>query len=391
MSAQNMRPTLIDGRRAITVLELMLGLGILANFLYALAFQQRTLPETDITLLAMPFGQIFGVGVVVSGAALMCGGFLGFLFGIPRTFQSSEGGTVTETEIRANTNLEQISDWLTKILVGVGLTQISEVPARLGELSAWMETNLGGVPGSGAFGIGIVIYFLICGFLIGFLWTRLFLPGAFREADVVTHLVEQVKQLSQQPDLNARARQLVELQLEPRSDVKPPTQQELNEAIAAADAAARAEIAERARNVRKEGWQQDKPELIEAAIPVFEALVSSDTEGKDYIWRGQLAFALKDKPNPDYARAESLLTQAITRRGKQNDSGFLWYEINRALCRILQDPNFEQGQPSADDVRERIIDDLKASISEWEKASPPIKEITDWLALNGLTADAMRT
>ena len=29
-----------------------------------------------------------------------------------------------------------------------------------------------------------MIYFSVCGFLLGYLWTRLFLAGAFRQADV---------------------------------------------------------------------------------------------------------------------------------------------------------------------------------------------------------------
>src|SRR6266498_647278 len=127
------------GKQAIYTLRIMLLIGVGAIFIYGAALQVRVrtdayaIPDTVIE----PIWQIIGVGLAIAGAALMIGGFLGFLFGIPRT------GTVIESDVHGNTNLEQISDWLTKILVGVGLTQISEIPTFLEKLSASLEANLG--------------------------------------------------------------------------------------------------------------------------------------------------------------------------------------------------------------------------------------------------------
>ncbi len=87
------------------------------------------------------FLAIVSVGVLLAGASALVGGALGFLFGIPRTLQqeggspsaeanpegAEAGGPTHRIDYRVNTNLEQISDWLTKILVGVSLTQISEI------------------------------------------------------------------------------------------------------------------------------------------------------------------------------------------------------------------------------------------------------------------------
>lgn len=68
----------------------------------------------------------------VAGVALATGGMAGFLFGIPRSAQEPQGsaGLPLEqaSEYKVNTNLEQISDWLTKIIVGIGLTQLGTVP-----------------------------------------------------------------------------------------------------------------------------------------------------------------------------------------------------------------------------------------------------------------------
>src|SRR5438552_4060746 len=80
--------------------------------------------------------EVASVALMLAGACLLGGGLLGFLFGLPRTVQdvgqrnSTTSGLPSEPQnvsYHANTNLEQISDWLTKILVGVGLTQIGQL------------------------------------------------------------------------------------------------------------------------------------------------------------------------------------------------------------------------------------------------------------------------
>src|SRR5216684_1230684 len=76
------------------------------------------------------------IGLLIAGAALAAGVLIGFLFGIPRT-QQKEGQKSDPTigsqpgvadGYGVNTNLEQISDWLTKIIVGVGLVQLTVIP-----------------------------------------------------------------------------------------------------------------------------------------------------------------------------------------------------------------------------------------------------------------------
>jgi CheY-like chemotaxis protein len=141
------------------------------------------------------FGSVAGVGLMVAGAALVLGGLVGFLFGIPRTLvydrPVTKEDTATRTEageaaadFRANTNLEQISDWLTKILVGVGLTQLSQIPQTLDKAANAIQAGLGNSPQNHVFALAILVYFPVCGFLVGYLWTRLFLPGAFTKAEL---------------------------------------------------------------------------------------------------------------------------------------------------------------------------------------------------------------
>ncbi len=139
-------------------------------------------------------------------AITSAGGALGFLFGIPKVLQrrvdsnppKGTGGQSSNGEARTNgaddptyqqrvnTNLEEISDWLTKIIVGLGLVELRRIPDRIGHLAsliassttAFSETSVHGVA------LAIILYFGICGFLFGYLITRIYLQGALARADL---------------------------------------------------------------------------------------------------------------------------------------------------------------------------------------------------------------
>src|SRR5688500_18795600 len=100
------------------------------------------------TLLGLLVAVLYGVMVAPKGgrlaggvATLFCaiapftlGGLVGFLFGIPKTVAPSEDGqNGIHRSWHPNTSLEQISDWLTKILLGIGLTQLTVIPGELQE------------------------------------------------------------------------------------------------------------------------------------------------------------------------------------------------------------------------------------------------------------------
>jgi tetratricopeptide (TPR) repeat protein len=123
------------------------------------------------------FSAILGSGIGIAAASMVIGCLAGFLFGLPRTLSSEEAPLAQSrwARYRPNTNLEQISDWLTKILVGVGLTQLSNIPGKLWGLSAALSPALGGSPSSSPFALILIGFFLIAGFLAGYLWTRIYL------------------------------------------------------------------------------------------------------------------------------------------------------------------------------------------------------------------------
>lgn len=71
------------------------------------------------------------LSVMISLAAMFVGGITGFIFGIPRRAQKLQHGSSTverADHADQHTNLEDISDWLTKIIVIVGLINIQDIP-----------------------------------------------------------------------------------------------------------------------------------------------------------------------------------------------------------------------------------------------------------------------
>jgi hypothetical protein len=123
---------------------------------------------------------------IMFAAALMAlasaslGALLGFIFAIPRELQSTEIDTdSTSTRYIANTNLEQISDWLTKIIVGVSLVQIGKLPSAIGDLSHHLAPLLGSSGASGGMGVVICITAVTAAFLLGYLWTRVIVTWLF--------------------------------------------------------------------------------------------------------------------------------------------------------------------------------------------------------------------
>ncbi len=129
---------------------------------------------------------VIGSALATGGAASLTGALLGFLFGLPHSGQNVDtdgrgGGGASRT----NTNLDQVSDWLTKLLVGVGLVQLGRAPKALGRLAANLSAGFGGVPQASAqFALAVVIYFAVCGFLMGYVWARLVLAKPLRDADL---------------------------------------------------------------------------------------------------------------------------------------------------------------------------------------------------------------
>jgi hypothetical protein len=204
--------------------------------------KQKQILDLSSTLrnTAAFFSTFTGLGVIcilirigwVSSAAtpllwalecLAAGAAVGFLFGIPKILQGNTlavGGvadasagasasTVTTPapakslyQQRVNTNLEEISDWLTKIIVGLGLINLAKIPLKLQSLADLLAGEMH-PPNQRAFALSLIIYFAITGFLYGYLFTRLFLQRAFALSDL-SALTLTASELSEKVDLLAQ-------------------------------------------------------------------------------------------------------------------------------------------------------------------------------------------
>src|SRR5262249_14798329 len=86
--------------------------------------------------------------LLVGGSATAIGAAFGFLFGIPRTVQEPSTrpaeGFYVESAYHTNTNLEQISDWLTKIIVGATLIELQNLIPFFESISTFVSPAFGG-------------------------------------------------------------------------------------------------------------------------------------------------------------------------------------------------------------------------------------------------------
>ena len=124
--------------------------------------------------------------LIWSFCCLAVGALVGFLFGIPKIIQqvsSQPPGQQPSYKQLVNTNLEQISDWLTKIIIGIGLVELRRFPDLLNRASEFIAKGLSGKPEAKVLAAAIIIFFLVQGFFNSYLTTRMYLTGAFLRAD----------------------------------------------------------------------------------------------------------------------------------------------------------------------------------------------------------------
>jgi hypothetical protein len=148
--------------------------------------------------------EAFGTGMLVCIAAASVGAIVGFLFGVPRPISESgaqisassgaasggsqggadNAGKVPTTEQhqtagwQSSTNLTQISDWLTKIIVGVGLVDFHKVLPILTALTTFVGGQLlGGIAGTRLVLPSLMFAGSIFGFMYSYLFTQLFLAA----------------------------------------------------------------------------------------------------------------------------------------------------------------------------------------------------------------------
>lgn len=123
-------------------------------------------------------GKILFIGVTLGIAAFISSFFVGSLFGMPK--RNNQKGTNNSF----NNSLVEISDWLSKIIVGLVLINLKEIPFYIFALVEYIrvasnyDSQLLNV-----YTIGIIIYFGFLGLFIGYNYMRLVLSNKYKYAD----------------------------------------------------------------------------------------------------------------------------------------------------------------------------------------------------------------
>lgn len=148
-------------------------------------------PDTKVGAGSPLVAQMFVV--FIWSLAWLAGGFLlGFLFGVPKAISQNpaasginlgDSAMPAPPKFRVNTNLEEISDWLTKVLVGATLTQIIRIPHFIARVAEFMSRD-GEGNGAAAASAAVLLYYISLGFLSGYILTRTFFARAFTQTDI---------------------------------------------------------------------------------------------------------------------------------------------------------------------------------------------------------------
>jgi hypothetical protein len=158
-------------------------------------------------IASQTYGYLAAIGIcgLIFAMAAALGGVVGFLFSVPRILAKDPLAPVSELEdqqpgddargrrrlslLRSNSNLERISEWLTTMLVGVGLTQIGTLDDRLYSFSEYLKLNTAHLGPSGQsipiVGPFILLFGLVAGFIFFYLYTRIYLSALFQYVERV--------------------------------------------------------------------------------------------------------------------------------------------------------------------------------------------------------------
>lgn len=124
------------------------------------------------TAAAWP-GPATAVSTLWAMACIAVGALIGFLFAVPRI----NPAVAIRSELIPNANVEAVSDWLTKILVGVGLVNFQAIGRFVDGLAVTLSDGTGR---GHAFALGLIVYFFAVGVIQGYVLTRVFLSARFR-------------------------------------------------------------------------------------------------------------------------------------------------------------------------------------------------------------------
>lgn len=321
-----------------------------------------------------PF-EVLPFSLLVAGGFSVLGALMGFLFAIPRSLSNPHAAVERDgksghdgLDYSTNTNLEEISDWLTKILVGVGLTQLIRAPDFLRALSIHLGKGVGGAD----FALSIILFFTPLGFMFGYLWTRMYAKLYFclgdRSADYVTK--ESLSQTLYDMQITSADTLLsVRRFLNPRTRERNFSVTQLRHMLSNASPDVREEVravaGERLRQAKNAG--EANPEMASRVVALLEALLELGPQEAWHLQHFLLGSALTAIDPPSWSRAEKHFGKAIELRNDWQSEGRLDYEFCRAAARIELDADYRNTGKSGDESRKRIGDDLKLAVTQMNR------------------------
>lgn len=292
----------------------------------------------------------------------------------------NSGNTRNKIDFKPSTNLEQIADWLTKIIVGVGLIEIHKIIVKFNELcialGAILSTYSKGHNGALVVGSCIVL-FSIFGFLLVYLWTHIYLLKIQNSLnkDDISSTINTILENADSNDKHAidlANKQLTLKDGEPKISVD-----ELVEAFKDASKSVLSTIFFKAVLIRKQNWNKpDTKFTIENTINIFKALITLDVNFEVPENFAELGFVLKDQRVPDYKNAIMNFDETI-KRFKTNDNitnrSMIYF--NRAFCKIKLNKD-----------KESILDDLAEAIKKQnvKEIVADDQDIRDWKTHNNI-------
>jgi hypothetical protein len=115
-----------------------------------------------------------------SAAGFFAGSSAGFLFAVPKSI-SGPDVPASQRRFKVNTNLEDVSDWLTKIILGLGLVNIDKIIQFINAVGNAAAKAIGPAQGVKLMVISSMIYGFVAAFIIVYIWTRTILTDEFEK------------------------------------------------------------------------------------------------------------------------------------------------------------------------------------------------------------------
>jgi hypothetical protein len=317
-------------------------------------------------------------GTLAGYSAFAAGVFVGFLFGVPHASKSNNNPQQEgHAAFLTNSNLVEISDWLTKILVGLGLIQLGRATHGLGSLIDSVRIGLGRGSGSTLMAAGLLIVGAVGGFMCSYLVTVIMGPRLFLQAaqagEEAEKALTQIKAAATEAQAAATqaqvvandslASQLVRRQLD--EDSAEVNQSDLVTALQAASPGERALLGQLAADQRR--FNRDNPKrqaLHDRTIKVFRSLTAA--EPKTWVYHAGLGYALGEAAQPQFEESFNELDTAIRLRGNAKQATDFFAELARADALIKL-----SGNNMTDDQRRQVASDLETAT----KGNPDIAEI----------------